>query len=130
MAKSPANPERAFGLSVGTVLLLIAAFGVWRGRILTAEVLAVVGSLLVVLGYLRPKLLYWPSKAWWRMALALGYVNARVILTVAFVVVFIPVGLVWRLIGRDPLGRRQAGWRGWQSYPARYRDRHHFSRMY
>ena len=124
------NPERAFGLSVGTVLLLIAAFAVWRGRILTAEALAVVGTLLVVLGYLRPMLLYWPSKAWWRLALALGYVNARVILTVAFVVMFVPMGFVWRLIGRDPLARRQGHWRGWQSYPARYRDRNHFSRMY
>jgi len=130
MAKSHPNPERAFGLSVGTVLLLIAAFAVWRGRILAAEVLAGVGATLLVLGYLRPMLLYWPSKAWWRLALALGYVNARVILTVAFVIVFIPVGFVWWLIGRDPLARRRAHWRGWQSYPARYRDRNHFSRMY
>ena len=130
MAKSHPNPERAFGLSVGTVLLLIAAFAVWRGRILAAEVLAGVGATLLVLGYLRPMLLYWPSKAWWRLALALGYVNARVILTVAFVIVFIPVGFVWRVIGRDPLARRQAHWLGWQSYPARYRDRNHFSRMY
>ena len=130
MAKSPANPERAFGLSVGTVLLLIAAFGVWRGRILTAEVLAVVGSLLVVLGYLRPMLLYWPSKAWWRMALALGYVNARVILTVVFGLLFIPMSLVWRIIGRDPMSRRRANWQGWTAYPPRYRDRNHYSRMY
>ena len=128
--KGPVNPERAFGLSVGTVLLLIAAFAAWRGRILAAEVLAGVGATLLVLGYLRPMLLYWPSKAWWWLALALGYVNARVILTVAFVIVFIPVGFVWRLIGRDPLARRRAHWRGWQSYPARYRDRNHFSRMY
>ena len=127
MAKSPANPERAFGLSVGTVLLLIAAFGVWRGRILTAEV---VGSLLVVLGYLRPKWLYWPSKAWWRMALALGYVNARVILTVVFGLLFIPMSLVWRIIGRDPMSRRRANWQGWTAYPPRYRDRNHYSRMY
>ena len=130
MAKSHPNPERAFGLSVGTVLLLIAAFAVWRGRILTAEVLAVVGSLLVVLGYLRPMLLYWPSKAWWRMALALGYVNARVILTVVFGLLFIPISLVWRIIGRDPMSRRRANWQGWTAYPPRYRDRNHYSRMY
>lgn len=128
--KGPANPERAFGLSVGTVLLLIAAFAAWRGRMLTAEVLAVVGAVLVVCGYLRPALLYWPSKAWWRLAIALGYVNARVILTVAFALVFVPLSLTWRLIGRDPLGRRRLHWQGWQPYPPRYRDRNHFSRMY
>lgn len=130
MAKTPPNPERAFGLSVGTVLILIAAFLLWRGRVVTAELLAAVGVTLVVLGYLQPALLYWPSKAWWRIALALGYVNARVILTVAFVLVFVPMAFVWRLIGRDPLGRRVANWQGWQAYPSRYRDRNHFSRMY
>ncbi len=30
--KGPANPERAFGLSVGTVLLIVGAIAVWRGR--------------------------------------------------------------------------------------------------
>ena len=130
MAKTPPNPERGFGLSVGTVMILIAAFAVWRERYLTAEMLGGVGAVLVVLGYLQPMWLYWPSKAWWRMALALGYLNARVILTVAFVVVFVPVGFVWRLIGRDPLSKRQANWQGWQAYPPRYRSRDHFSRMY
>lgn len=130
MAKTPPNPERAFGLSVGTVLILIAAFALWRERVLTAEILAGIGAVLVVLGYLKPVWLYWPSKAWWRMAIALGYINARIILTVAFTIVFVPIGLIWRLIGRDPLGRRRAHWKGWQAYPARYRDRSHFSRMY
>ncbi len=35
--KGPKNPERSFGLSVGTVLLLIAAYALWRGRITLAE---------------------------------------------------------------------------------------------
>ena len=43
MAKTPPNPERAFGLSVGTVLILIAAFALWRGRVMTAELLAAAG---------------------------------------------------------------------------------------
>ncbi len=128
--KGPANPERSFGLSVGTVLLLIAAFAVWRGRIRTAEIMGVVGALLVVFGYLKPALLYWPSKAWWRFALALGWFNARVILTVAFGIVLVPLGLLWRVIGKDPMGRKRANWHGWTTYPARYRDRNHYSRMY
>jgi multisubunit Na+/H+ antiporter MnhG subunit len=128
--KGPANPERAFGLSVGTVLVLIAAFAVWRERFLAAEILGAVGAVLIVLGYLKPAWLYWPSKAWWRMALALGYVNARVILTVAFGVLLVPMSMVWRMIGKDPMARRRANWPGWTAYPPRYRDRNHYSRMY
>jgi Saxitoxin biosynthesis operon protein SxtJ len=128
--KGPKNPERGFGLSVGTVLLLIAAYGFWRGRMTMAAGFGAVGFVLVTLGYLRPMWLYYPSKAWWRFAIALGYVNARIILTVAFALVLIPISLIWRLIGRDPLQRRRANWHGWSSYPERYRSAEHFRKMY
>src|SRR5216110_1997689 len=97
--KGPANPERSFGLSVGSVLLLVAAIGVWRGRILTAEIAGGIGLVLVTFGRLRPSLLKWPSAIWWRFALLLGYVNARIILTIAFTLVLVPLALIWRLLG-------------------------------
>ena len=128
--KGPANPERSFGLSVGGVLLVVAAIAVWRGRILTAEIAGGIGLVLVTLGRLQPSLLKWPSAIWWRFALLLGYINARVILTLAFMLVLVPLALIWRLLGRDPLGRRRSTWTGWTPHPARYRDKSHFSRMY
>src|SRR5258705_42562 len=59
------NRERSFGLSVGGVLIVIAALLVWRGRIARAEIVGAVGALLVLGGALAPKLLKWPSDAWW-----------------------------------------------------------------
>ena len=55
--------------------------------------------------------------------MVLGYVNARIILTIAFALVLTPMALVWRLIGRDPLGASDAHWPGWSPYPARYATR-------
>ncbi len=124
------NRERAFGISVGTVLCLIAALLVWRGRIGRAEVLGGIGVFLVVCGYVRPSLLKYPSDAWWKFAMVLGWINARVLLTVLFVVLLLPLGLVWRLTGRDPLARRRGAWPGWLPIPERYRDPRHFDRMY
>lgn len=128
--KGPKNPERSFGLSVGTVLLLIAAYALWRDRITLAGWLGGIGATLVVLGYVKPSLLYYPSLAWWRLAMVLGYVNARIILTIIFSIVLTPISLVWRVIGRDPLQRRRRNWQGWTAYPARYRDSQHFTKMY
>ncbi len=128
--RGPVNPERSFGVSVGTVLLLIAAFMLWRGRLTGAQWLGGTGAVLVAFGYFRPRLLEWPSAVWWKLAMVLGYVNARIILTVIFTVVLVPLGVIWRLIGRDPLGRRRATWPGWSPYPTRYRDRAHYTRMY
>jgi hypothetical protein len=132
MSKGPANPERSFGISVGTVLLLISAALLWRGRVTRAEVLGAVGAVLLLLGFVRPGLLKGPSALWWRFAAALGYVNSRIILTVAFALVLTPLGLIWRILGRDPLRRRRpaAGASGWSPYSDRYRDPKHYERMF
>ena len=128
--KGPANPEKSFGISVGIVLLLIAGFLVWRERLATAQIVGGTGAVLLVLGLVQPRLLKWPSAVWWRFAMILGYVNARIILTVVFTIVFSPLGLLWRIIGNDPLARKRRNWPGWSPYPARYRKSDHFTRMY
>ena len=128
--KGPANPERSFGLSVGGVLCAIALFLLWRRRVARAEIVGGIGAVLAVFGWLRPTLLAWPSALWWRFSRALGYVNARILLTVLFAVVLTPLAMVWRLTGKDPLSRRRSRWEGWSPYPARYRDRKHYERMY
>jgi Na+/proline symporter len=128
--KGPANPERSFGLSVGGVLCAIALILLWRRRVTRAEIIGSIGAVLVVAGWLRPMLLVWPSAIWWRFSRALGYVNARILLTVLFALVLTPIGVFWRLTGKDPLGRRRSRFVGWSTYPARYRDRKHYERMY
>jgi saxitoxin biosynthesis operon SxtJ-like protein len=130
MSKGPKNPERSFGVSVGSVLIVIAAILVWRGRIGRAEWLGAIGATLLVLGLVAPRALLWPSTAWWRFSRALGYLNARVLLTVLFALVLVPLALVWRVIGKDPLARRRDRFPGWTPYPERYRDVRHYERMF
>ena len=130
MSKGPRNPERSFGVSVGVVLSVIAAFLWWRGRVGRAEVIGGVGAVLLVAGLAAPRALKYPSAAWWKFSRALGYVNARVLLTILFAVVLVPVSVIWRLLGKDPLERRRGRSTGWSPYPARYRDPRHYERMY
>jgi hypothetical protein len=130
MSKGPKNPERSFGVSVGGVLLLLAAILLWRHRLLRAEILGGIGAVLLVLGLVAPPLLKWPSTYWWMFSLALGRVMAKFWLTLLFLIVLTPVNLIWRLIGRDPLARRRDKWPGWSPYPARYRNRKHYDQMY
>jgi hypothetical protein len=128
--RTPHERERSFGVSVGGVLVLITALHLWRGRFGYAEATGATGIILMVLGRVYPALLKWPSAAWWRLAAVLGYVNSRIILTLAFALILTPVGLLWRLIGRDPLGYRRDRWQGWTAHPARYRSTNHYTRMY
>jgi hypothetical protein len=130
--KRPGGPnrERSFGLSVGGVSIVIAALLLWRGRTTRAEVVGIVGAVLVLGGALAPTLLKWPSDAWWAFAMLLGWINARVLLSLLFFVILSPLGLLWRVIGRDPLSRRRSSYPGWTTYPERFRHREHFERMF
>lgn len=130
MSKGPKNPERSFGISVGGVLIVIALVLWWRGRVGRAEILVGIGSVLLFFGLVQPRLLKWPSAAWWKFSRVLGYINARILLTLMFSLLLVPVSLLWRLIGKDPLARRRDKFEGWTPYPARYRDRTHFERMF
>ena len=127
--RGPRNPERSFGVSVGAVALAAAIYIGWNGTGLFALVMGSLGVALIGLGLMWPRVLYWPSAAWWRLAYVLGYINARIILTVLYALLLVPLGLFWRASGRDPLERRREN-AGWSPYPARYRDPKHYLRMY
>ncbi|MCU1386085.1 MAG: hypothetical protein JWL71_4782 [Acidobacteria bacterium] len=129
-ARRTVNQERSFGVSVGLVLCAIAIALWWRGRPLRAEILGATGAFLLIAGLVYAPILKYPSRVWWRGSRVLGHVNARVLLTLFFALVFVPVSAVWRLTGKDPLARRRSSWRGWTPYPARYRDPKHYQRMF
>ena len=131
LAAPPSGPgERSFGLTVGGVLLAIAAFSAWRAHAVRAETLGALGAILVVTAAVRPAWLERPAFWWMRLAGALGWFNSRVLLTAIFAVVFTPFGLFMRMTGRDPLDRRPRPDSRWSPYPERFRDGKHYERLF
>jgi hypothetical protein len=59
-----------------------------------------------MLSWPRPQLLGPVYRAWLRLGHALGAVSSRIVLTALFFVIFLPIGLAMRVLGRDPLNRR------------------------
>jgi hypothetical protein len=125
----PAPSERAFGISVGSVLLVLGAIALWRHRQTVATVMLSIGLVLLVLGLVAPVLLRGPNRVWWRFAQALGWVNARILLTIFFAVVLTPMGVVMRLTGRNLLGAPK-GDSNWTAYPVRHNDPKHFEHLF
>lgn len=109
---------------------MIGVYLAWRGRTTAAEVAAFPGITLVLLGVIHPRLLKSPRALWWRVARMLAYVNARVLLTLMFTIVLVPLGAIWRVLGTDPLTRNRDTWPGWVPNPERYRNHKHYSRMF
>ena len=122
--------ERAFGLTVGGVVITYAALTAWRGGVPRAEVIGGAGLLLVAIACIRPAVLKPLAAAWSRLGHAFGWFNARVLLTLMFALVFVPFGWASRLCGSDPLDRRRRAGSRWIPYPERFRDPKHFERLF
>lgn len=96
---------RKFGVVMAVAAGVIAAWLLWRGRGFGPWLLGL-SALFAVAAWLRPAWLA-PLERWWmRLALVLGAVMTRVILSLAFFLVVTPIGLVMRMLGRDGLRRQ------------------------
>jgi hypothetical protein len=101
--------ERKSALTVGIVLLGLAAWSVYRGRETAIWIFGSMGVALIAAGLFIPVAARAFHVVWMRLAHALGWVNSRILLALIFYLVMTPVGLVQRLAGRDALCRRGPG---------------------
>ena len=96
--KNEKSDFRKFGITIGLFLIVIAGFLFWKGKA-AFEIILVSGSVLLVLGLVIPivlKPVYW---IWMILAVILGWIMTRVILSLLFYVVISPIGLFSRLFG-------------------------------
>ena len=93
---------RGFGFLVGSVFLLLGALLIWRHRDAGWPFVSI-GSILVVAGALFPQALKWVHTCWMILALTMGWVVTRVLLTIVFFLVVTPVGLLQRFLGKSAI---------------------------
>ena len=96
--KSEKSDLRKFGVTIGLFLVILAGILFWRGRE-SFEIFLISGLVLLVLGLIIPVVLkpvYW---IWMVLAVILGWIMTRVILTLLFYVVLTPIGVFGRLSG-------------------------------
>ena len=101
--------DRGFGLTVGGILLAIAAvragLHLWDGSApgWVEGILAGIGWVLVVFGLAAPARLAPLNRAWTRLGLILFKVVNPVVLGLIYLTTVVPTGLTMRLLGRDLL---------------------------
>ena len=96
---------RKFGLTVGTVLVIIGLVLFYSEKSSHTYFLSI-GGALIIFGVVVPKILLPIQKAWMAIAVVLGFIMTRVILSVLFYLVVTPIGLLAKLLGKDFLDRK------------------------
>jgi len=117
---------------VGGVFLLLGLWWLYRGKFANATYVVVpLGTLLLLFGLIWPRILVWPNRVWMLLAEGMSFVTTRLILGLVFFLVVTPIGVVKRLTGWDPLGRRGAHSASyWKPYSERQRNPRHYEKMF
>lgn len=90
------------------VALAIAAYLTARRHGMTwGYALGACAALLVFLALVAPAILRAPADAWAVLGKLLGRVTTPILLTVVFIVIVVPLGLLMRLFGNDALRLRR-----------------------
>ncbi len=77
-----------------------------RGQGSTIGGLAALGIVAAALAMIRPQSLRWPFVGATLLALPIGLVVGEVVLAAIYFGVFLPMSMIFRLLGRDALERR------------------------
>ena len=102
MGEIKISSNRNFGIVFFVVFLLIAIYPLsYNGEIRTWSI--VVSFIFLILGLLKSKILTPLNKLWIKFGILLGMIFSPLIMGIIFFVIVTPIGLLMRLMGKDPL---------------------------
>jgi hypothetical protein len=97
---------RTFGLVFGGMLVLIFAVAIpWLWNLSYPMWPWIAAASFWAVALIAPGALDPVNRAWIKIGMVLGWINTRIILGAVFFLIFTPVAVVMRVIGRDAMNR-------------------------
>ncbi len=98
------SPEnlRKFALLIGGVVLVFAAYSIWKNGVMPGIVLlSALGISLIGIGVVKPAMLRPIYKGWMTLAFVIGWFVSHFILIIFYYFIFSPVAFILRLSGKQ-----------------------------
>ena len=96
------SSDRSFGFVFAVVFVIVAVWPLWYGGGLRWWSVGVAAAFAVV-AVVIPRVLAVPNRLWMKLGLLLGKIVSPIALGILFYLVFLPIGVLMRLAGKDPL---------------------------
>ncbi|HEX2963882.1 MAG: hypothetical protein HF312_14210 [Ignavibacteria bacterium] len=97
--KSSESDLKRFGITMGITLIVIAVILI-IGKSYYYPYSAIAGLALIVFAYMFPVVLKPFQKAWMGLAVLMGWISTRLILSVLYYLVITPIALIARAAGK------------------------------
>jgi len=102
-----ARGYRKFGLTTGAIIIVL--FGLlipWLFNLNFVKWPWILGGVLILWGLVAPTTLKPVYIGWMKFGNVMNWINTRIILGILFYGMFLPIGVVMRLFGKDPMHRK------------------------
>jgi len=105
--KLDAKGYRKFGLTTGGIVIVLFGLAIpWIFNLNYPKWPWMLGAGLGAWALLVPTTLQPVYKGWMKFGHVMNWINTRLILGIMFYGIFLPIGLVMRLFGKDPMHRK------------------------
>jgi len=94
-----------FGIALTILLLVISSISYFKQG-MNYQITGTVSALILLTTLLTPALLKPIYKLFIFISYILGWINTRLLLGLIFYLIFTPVALILKIIGKDPLNRK------------------------
>ena len=117
---------------MAAALSLFALICLYKQRATAATICGSAAACFMLFALIAPKLLEPIETVWMGFARALGAINTRIIMGLIYLLIFVPLGLLFKAFGRDEMRRRRApgAETNWEEYRPRQRNSRHYENMF
>jgi hypothetical protein len=104
-SKVEAGSSRSFGIVFAVVFAVIGLYpALSTGQVRIWAL--VVGALFLVVAVAIPRVLQPLNMLWFKFGILLGRIVNPIVMAIIYASTILPIGLIFRLIGKDPLNRK------------------------
>ena len=97
----PSNQK--FGLFFSTIFFILSIYFYLNNKVSAMYLVVILAIVLLGITFIKAEILLPLNKLWMKFGLLLGKIISPIVLGTIFFTIFMPIGILFRLIGRDQL---------------------------
>ena len=101
-------PNKSFGMFFSSIFLLISIYLFSKYNFFYSYLFIFLSLSFLFISLLKPKLLSSLNKLWMMIGYGLGLIISPIILCIIYFTLFVPMGIIMRVFGRDELNIKES----------------------
>lgn len=94
--------EKSFGVVFSIIFMIIALYPLFVNSSINL-IFFILSIIFIILSFTFPNIFKYPNLIWFKFGKLLGLIISPIILSIVYLSVIMPIGLIFKIIKKDPL---------------------------